>query len=178
MSNYANGNATAFEDLYRRHKGPLYRYFLRQCGSAAESEELFQDVWLRLIRARTRYQPTAKFTTYLYTLAHNRVIDFYRQRSRALPVSYTDADPDPIDALEARVQDQPEHLAEIHEDTERLLALLTQLPEAQREAFILRQEGGLSIEQIAVATEVNAETAKSRLRYALVKLRAGMRGDP
>ena len=47
MSNYANGNATAFEDLYRRHKGPLYRYFLRQCGSAAESEELFQDVWLR-----------------------------------------------------------------------------------------------------------------------------------
>ncbi len=155
----------------------MYRYFLRQCGNAATSEELFQDVWLGLVRARAKYQPTAKFTTYLYTLAHNRVIDFYRQQSRALPKSYSEDALDPLDALEARVQDQPERRAEILEDAERLLQLVAELPEAQREAFVMRQEAGMSIEQIAAATAVNHETAKSRLRYALAKLRAGLQVD-
>ena len=105
------------------------------------------------------------------------MIDFYRQRSRALPASYTADDPAPVAGLEARVQDQPEQHAEIREDTQRLLDLLAELPEAQREAFILRHEAGMSIEQIAAATAVNHETAKSRLRYALAKLRAGMQGE-
>ena len=78
MNRYRDGDAHAFEVLYTRHKGPLYRYLLRQCGAAALAEELFQDVWMKLIRARERYEARAKFTTYLYHLAHNRLIDHYR----------------------------------------------------------------------------------------------------
>ena len=93
MSRYRFGDAGAFEVLYKRHKGPLYRYLLRQCGAAAQAEELFQDVWFKVIRARERYEARAKFTTYLYHLAHNRLIDHYRRARTGVPISYND-DPD------------------------------------------------------------------------------------
>src|SRR5436190_18395294 len=80
MLAYRDGNAAAFDQLYRRHKGPLYRYLLRQCRDAAAAEELFQDVWMNLVRARAGYTVTARFSTYLYRLAHNRLIDHYRRR--------------------------------------------------------------------------------------------------
>ena len=80
MTRYRDGDARAFEVLYTRHKGPLYRYLLRQCGAAALAEELFQDVWMNLIRTRERYEARAKFTTWLYTLAHHRVIDHHRRQ--------------------------------------------------------------------------------------------------
>ena len=76
---YRDGDAGAFDALYARHKGGLYRYLLRQCREPAAAEELFQDVWMNLIRARARYTVQAKFTTYLYRLAHNRLIDHYRK---------------------------------------------------------------------------------------------------
>jgi RNA polymerase sigma-70 factor (ECF subfamily) len=71
MLAYAAGDAAAFDAIYARHKGGVYRYLLRQCRDAGIAEQLFQDVWMNLIRVRTR-QPSAKFTTWLYTLAHNR----------------------------------------------------------------------------------------------------------
>ena len=76
----AAGDPDAFDDLYRRHKGPLYRYMLRQCGDRAAAEELFQDVWLNVIRARATYTVMSRFVTYLYRFAHNRLIDHYRRR--------------------------------------------------------------------------------------------------
>jgi RNA polymerase sigma-70 factor (ECF subfamily) len=177
MQRYRDGNARAFEILYARHKGPVYRYILRQCGVAAQAEELFQDVWMNLIRASARYEPRAKFTTWLYTLAHNRVIDHYRRQSAGLPMSYDD-DPDEEPLIE-QVADsevhQPDNELDRRRQAQQLLGLLAALPEAQREAFLLREEGGLSLEEIAAATGVNAETAKSRLRYALAKLRQGMK---
>jgi len=177
MQRYRDGDARAFEILYARHKGPVYRYILRQCGVAAQAEELFQDVWMNLIRARRRYQPRARFTTWLYTLAHHRVIDHYRRQAAGVPISYDD-DPDDTPLIE-RVADselrQPDNEFERRRQAQRLLALLAQLPEAQREAFLLREEGGLSLEEIAEATGVSMETAKSRLRYALARLRQGMK---
>ena len=92
MNRYRDGDAHAFEVLYTRHKGPLYRYLLRQCGAAALAEELFQDVWMKLIRARERYETRAKFTTYLYHLAHNRLIDHYRRAKAGVPISYAPFD--------------------------------------------------------------------------------------
>ena len=83
MLGYRDGDAGAFDVLYARHKGGLYRYLHRQCRDAAAAEELFQDVWMNLIRARTGYTVQAKFTTYLYRLAHNRLIDHYRKNSQA-----------------------------------------------------------------------------------------------
>ena len=176
MNRYRDGDARAFEVLYTRHKGPLYRYLLRQCGVPAVAEELFQDVWTKLIRARERYEVRAKFTTYLYHLAHNRLIDHYRRAKTGVPISYGD---DPDDLLIERVADtearQPENELDRRRQTQRLLAMLAELPEAQREAFLLREESGMSLEEIAEATGVTRETAKSRLRYALAKLRYGMK---
>jgi RNA polymerase sigma-70 factor (ECF subfamily) len=177
MQRYRDGDARAFETLYARHKGPVYRYLLRQCGVAALAEELFQDVWMNLIKARARYEVRAKFTTWLYTLAHHRVVDHYRRQAAGVPISYDD-DPDDEPLIE-QVADsevrQPDNEFERRRQAQQLLGLLAQLPEAQREAFLLREEGGLSLEEIAAATGVNMETAKSRLRYAVAKLRQGMK---
>lgn len=176
MQRYRDGDAHAFETLYARHKGPVYRYILRQCGVAAQAEELFQDIWMNLIKARSRYEPRARFTTWLYTLAHNRLVDHYRRQAAGVPISYDD---DPDEPLIEQVADsevrQPDNEFERRRQVQQLLGLLAQLPEAQRETFLLREEGGLSLEEIAQATGVNPETAKSRLRYALARLRQGMK---
>jgi RNA polymerase sigma-70 factor (ECF subfamily) len=89
MNRYRDGDAHAFEVLYTRHKGPLYRYLLRQCGAAALAEELFQDVWMKLIRARERYEARAKFTTYLYHGAQPADRS-YRRAKTGVPISYDD----------------------------------------------------------------------------------------
>ena len=173
---YRDGDAGAFDELYRRHKGGLYRYLLRQCRDTAAAEELFQDIWMSLIRARGSYTVTAKFTTYFYRLAHNRLIDHYRKHAHAVVLSFDDEQGPALEEPTASGQEQPEARYEGKQLAGRLLALLEALPEAQREAFVLQYDTGMTVEEIATATGVSRETAKSRLRYALGKLRQGM-GD-
>ena len=176
MLDYRDGNAGAFDALYARHKGGLYRYLLRQCRNAAAAEELFQDVWMNLIRARAGYTVQARFTTYLYRLAHNRLIDHYRKNSHAAMVSFEGEDGEAItDPPDERERPQDEAL-DTKRQAARLMELIAELPETQREAFLLQQEGGMSVEEIAQATGVSRETAKSRLRYAMSRLRKGMLG--
>jgi RNA polymerase sigma-70 factor (ECF subfamily) len=174
MLGYRDGDAAAFDVLYARHKGGLYRYLQRQCRDAAAAEELFQDVWMNLIRARAGYTVQAKFTTYLYRLAHNRLIDHYRKHSAAAVSSFEDMEGDAVEELPDDRALSPEVAHDSRQQALRLLELLAELPEAQREAFLLQQEGGMSVEEIARATGVSRETAKSRLRYAMSKLRRGM----
>jgi RNA polymerase sigma-70 factor (ECF subfamily) len=178
MIRYRDGDASSFEILYERHRGPLYRYFLRQSGIVALAEELFQDVWLKVIQSRDRYEVRAKFTTYLYHLAHNRLIDHYRRQATGLPMSYDD---DPDDSQIEQVANagiyEPENELDRRRQVQRLLRLLDNLPEAQREVFLLREEGGLSLLEIAEITGVTVEAAKSRLRYAMAKLRQGLAKD-
>lgn len=174
MLRYRDGDAGAFDALYARHRGGLYRYLLRQCGNRGQAEELFQDVWMNLIGARSRYQVEARFSTYLYRLAHNRIIDHYRRNAGRVPVSFEDDDCPALESIPEAARGQPEHQAETKEQVARILAELERLPEAQREAFLLHQEGGLLVEEIAQATGVGRETAKSRLRYALARLRAAL----
>ncbi len=171
MLAYGAGDAAAFDALYGRHKGAVFRYLRRQTGNAAHAEELFQDVWIKLIDARAGYEPRAKFTTWLYTIAHNRLMDHFRASSRGALVSYEE---DPADDVAADTP-RPAETAERRETATQLLAAIEALPAAQREAFLLQQESELSVEQIAQATGVNRETAKSRLRYAMAKLRASLR---
>lgn len=171
---YRDGDAGAFDALYRRHRGGLYRYLLRQCRHAAMAEELFQDVWMNLIRARAGYAVTAKFTTYLYRVAHNRLIDHYRKHAHAAVASFDDEDCGELESLTDQRERPPDAALDAKRQAERLLALVAELPDAQREAFLLQQEGGMSVEEIAQATGVTRETAKSRLRYATAKLRQGM----
>jgi RNA polymerase sigma-70 factor (ECF subfamily) len=172
MLRYGKGDARAFEALYLRHRLPLYRFLLRQVGNAATAEELFQDLWMRVVNSRGRYEPRAKFTSWIYAIAHNRLMDFYRADGRASFLSHEESESVLADAPAVEIA------ADLRLDrkraVERLLAALGELPDAQREAFLLQQEGELSIEEIAVATGVSRETAKSRLRYAVAKLRASL----
>jgi RNA polymerase sigma-70 factor (ECF subfamily) len=175
MLAYAGGDAGAFDRLYERHRGPLFRLVLRSVKSAAEAEELYQDVWMKVIEARGRYVVTAKFTTWLYTVAHNRLVDYWRKRGLALvPVENEDGEP----VIEARAGpfDEPSRIHEARETLATFREALAALPPAQREAFLLHHEGDLSVAEIAEATGSNEEAAKSRLRYAMDKLRKAL-GD-
>jgi RNA polymerase sigma-70 factor (ECF subfamily) len=174
MLAYAAGDAAAFDALYAKHKGGVYRYLLRHCGGAATADELFQDVWTSLIRARNAYVPSAKFTTWLYRIAHNRLVDHWRASGQIELVSggAGEDDDDPLDAIAASRASEPEVRAGSREIGVRLSLALAALPPPQRDAFLLHQEGGLTLEEIAQLTGAGVETVKSRLRYALAKLRA------
>lgn len=178
MERYRDGDAGAFDILYFRHKGGLYRYLLRLCKNQGIAEELFQDVWSNIIRSRERYQPSAKFSTFLYQVAHNRLVDHIRQRPEiAISLNLENEDGDSIVEQIADSPDiQPEVIIERKRMVENLVKQIEALPTLQREAFLMREEAGMSLEAIAQATGVNEETAKSRLRYAVAKLRDGLRG--
>ena len=173
MLAYAAGDAAAFETLYARHKGGVYRYVLRQCAHAGIAEELFQDVWMNVLRARASYVPSAKFTTWLYRIAHNRLIDHWRTIGQVelVTAGVDEEDEDPLAAIPAPRGDEPDARATARERSERLQAACAALPAMQREAFLLHQEGGLELAEIAELTGAGVETVKSRIRYAVAKLR-------
>ena len=175
MLAYAGGDAGAFETLYSRHKGPVFRYVLRSVKSRGEAEELFQEVWMRAIEARARWKPEAKFTTWLYTIAHNRLIDHWRAKGLAV-VSLDDED-SAVAEPRAGPASEPARIAEAADTARRLEAAIAALPLAQREAFLLHHEGDMTAAQIALSTGTNEEAAKSRLRYAMNKLREALDDD-
>ncbi len=164
MGRFQDGDSAAFETLYLRYRGALYRYFVRQVARSAV-DDLFQDVWLGVIKGRARYRPEAPFSAYLYRIAHNVLVDHYRREGRAPPL--TSAEhlelPDPGTGPERDFTQ-----AELRATISRALS---DLPAAQREAFLLHEEAGLTLEQIAKVVGTGRETIKSRLRYALNRLR-------
>ena len=173
MEQYRDGNVQAFTALYHRNKAALYRYFLRQTRNNGAAEELSQDVWTNIIRSRTSYQANAKFTTFLFQIAHNRLVDYYRRADNRPQHNPADSDRD------CEIMDgahyHPDKQAESAQINQRLLAIVHALPQDQREVFILKEDAGFSVEHIARITGVNAETAKSRLRYAMQKIREGLK---
>lgn len=166
MMMYRNGDAPAFAVLYSRHKDAIYRYLLRQCGNRSTTDELFQDIWMKLIQNRGQYEVKAKFRTYLYTIARHHVIDHFRSLGNV----WFDNDQEGLESIEARPQDQPENVVALQRDASRLLAGIEALPALQREAILLKEEAGMSLQEIATLTGVTTETVKSRLRYAVRKL--------
>ncbi len=165
MLRYRDGDVGAFEILYRRHNDALYRYLLRLCQHRDTAEDVFQEAWGKIVKSRDNYRPTAKFSTFLYRVAHNCFIDHLRRNKRHKRT--TDIEPD----TQADTADLPDMETERILARRRLDAALADLPEEQRDAFLLREEAGLSLDQIAAVTDCNRETAKSRLRYAVKKLR-------
>jgi RNA polymerase sigma-70 factor (ECF subfamily) len=183
MRAYAAGDAAAFERLYARHQAALYRFVRRLLGAAAaaQAEEVFQDTWLRAIQARAMWQPQgASFRTWLFTLAHHRTVDCLRKGGREVSLSTEDEDGEPWEPEGAPWAGWPAPVTQT-EDTafwraagQRLLDCLEGLPLAQKSAFLLHHEDGLSVDELSRALEVGFETAKTRLRYAMSRLRACM----
>jgi RNA polymerase sigma-70 factor (ECF subfamily) len=170
MLAYRGGDAGGFETLYRRHRTRLFRFVLRSIPSRAVAEELYQEIWMRVIEARGSYAPKARFTTWLFTIAHNRMVDHWRRAGLSL-VALDGEEP-----AAASASADPARQAEGRQALARFAAAHERLPPAQREAFLLHEEAGLSVPEIAAATGSNEEAAKSRLRYALAKLKAAADG--
>jgi RNA polymerase sigma-70 factor (ECF subfamily) len=174
MLRYRDGDAAAFSALYAEYKGPLYRYLLRLVRNAGAAADLFQEVWSRLVATRARYEPRAKFATFLFHIAHNCAVDFFRRDvNLRSEIAAQDLDP-PLLEPEVPEYQRPDRVAEFIEQQSALLAAVAALPHEQREAFLLREETGLSVEEIARVTDVPVETAKSRLRYAIRKLQKSL----
>lgn len=176
MLAFKSGDARAFEALVRRHRTPVYNFILRFTGQRQRAEDLLQETWLKVVRNAAEYEPKARFTTWVYTIARNLCVDSARKES------YRQAD-----SLEAPVrEDEGRSLGEVLPDplgpspergahAARLRPLLQRalesLPPEQREVFILREFNGVPFKEIAVVTGVAENTVKSRMRYALEALR-------
>lgn len=160
---YRKGNALAFEDLYGRYRQSLYLYLLRSVPSQAEAEELYQETWSRVIHAKERFTE-GSFRAWLFHIARNLRIDsFRRQRLQLVSDPPGEELPNPGRSSEEQ--------ADAEDCGDRLKLELQRLPEEQREVFLLKEESGLTLEQIGDMLGLGRETIKSRMRYALKRLR-------
>lgn len=195
MTRFATGDVAAFETLYARHKGPLYRYFFRQCGNPDTADELFRDVWLLLIKAGEPNELRARFTTYLYQIAHSGLVEHFRKSGRPFtggtgePASaalayLVEEVPEVVDMAfasarwslvdweqgRADASPVPEAASSGEQRASRFQTALDALPIEQREAFLLHEEAEMGLADIAIVTGVGAETVKGRLHYAVKRL--------
>lgn len=186
MLKYGQGDVQAFTLLYTRHKSSLYRYFVRQCSSVALAEELFQEVWNKLIKARSNYQDSAKFTTWLYRIAHNELVDYYRRSATYNKVIAANDDhniddksgssleytpSECVSSEHASIQREHDEALYLSQQAHYLKACLAQLPRQQKEAFLLKHEASFTLDEIAELVGESAHNIKSRIRYGLAKLK-------
>lgn len=174
MLQYQQGEQSAFETLYRRHKDALYRYFLKNCSDRQQSEELYQEVWIKLINSASRYTPKAKFKTYIFTIAHNTLVDFYRKAKPSQVVEFEDVESSEEIGNKLGNLALPEDEFTFKQKAKLFMKTLDELPVDQKEVAILHFEKEMSVQEIAEVTNVKTETAKSRLRYAKNKLKAAI----
>jgi RNA polymerase sigma-70 factor (ECF subfamily) len=168
MLAFAQHDQKAFEQLYARHKDAVYRYYLRHINNEATAQELFQDLWLKIIKSKNNYKVTAQFKTWLYTLAHNRLVDWYRRNHRE-KLAFKDQGNDIADVA---VNWSPEDELQTLRLCNQLKLAIAELPFDQQEVFLLHQEALLTLGQISNILQTNIEKVKSRYRYAIKKLRA------
>jgi RNA polymerase sigma-70 factor (ECF subfamily) len=181
MAAYRDGNVEAFSELMSRHERALWNFVRRFVSDAASAEDLLQEVFLRVVRSADEWQPTAKFSTWIYTIARNLCTDHARRMSHRKAASLDGpamadgegSGPRRIDGVvgpdrggEAALQDR-----EIAERIERALA---ELPVEQREVFLMRELQDMPFAEIAVAVGASLPTVKSRMRYALERLRVAL----
>jgi RNA polymerase sigma factor (sigma-70 family) len=172
MRHYAAGDAKSFELLYQRHESRVWRYLERSVRNRAIADELMQEVWFSVARQAEHYRPSARFTTWLFTITHNRMVDSVRSSRAQVSLEELAA---AGGAVPAQLIDDPRrepHASAIAcEQAQALMRAIEVLSQEQREAFLLHMEGELTVDEIAAVTECSFETAKSRLRYARRSLR-------
>jgi|SRR5579862_1300600 len=172
LTRYGRGDVTCFATLYRRHEMRVWRYIRRNVGSRAIADELMQEVWFAVARDAARFEPTAPFTTWLFTIARNRVIDALRVLRRHVSLEALGEEGGAVlEQLTTGTDVGPLAAVVVRDQAGALARAIAQLPEDQRDAFLLQVEGDLSVEEVAVITRSPFETTKSRLRYARAKLR-------
>ncbi len=172
MQAFARGHMSAFEQLYDRHETGVWRFVYRSVQNNAVTDDLVQELWFSVTRSAASYVPTAKFKTWLFTMARNRVIDHLRTAKNHASIDAENEEGESMFSdLAADSRLGPLRQVSSREQAKALLDAIEQLPEDQREAFLLQAEGDLSVEEIAAAIGVTFETAKSRLRYARSKLK-------
>jgi len=179
MLKYRDGDLGAFKELYRRHSRGLYRFIAWRSPRRDWVDEIAQDAWAGVHHARARYQPDASFRTYLFQIARNRLIDLLRQHQALLSSDIGVANQGDGEAGTefdyladaAREEMSPEAALEHRQRIAELHAAIRSLPGEQKEALILQQFNDMSLGEIAQIAAVPVETVKSRLRYAMRKLR-------
>lgn len=166
----ACGDPQAIDALYRQHRDGLRRFFLRSCGSDALAQEMAQEVWCKVIRAVhcNGFHAYSSFSSYLYRIARNQLIDWYRRKGISPEVESSRGEQAADDAPE--LQDpgaaDPERICGDRQRVKAVLAAVAALPEVQRATLLMYLETGMSYREIAEAMGTNRETVKSRLRYA------------
>lgn len=178
MLAFKSGDARAFSTLVQRHRGPVYNFILRYVGHRQRAEDLLQETWLKVVRNSSEWQPKARFTTWVYTIARNLCVDsarketFRRTDSLDAPASADGPEGRTVGEL---VPDEAGQAPDRAAHNVRLRPLIEQalgsLPHEQREVFLLREYQGIGFKEIAEVTGVNENTVKSRMRYALEGLR-------
>jgi len=173
---YQKGDEHAFETLYWRHQGGIFnfiRHFIG--GSVPQAEELLQDVFLKVVKSRARYTPTAKFTTWLYQIARNSCIDHFRRMKHRKTTSLSQPigreEGMVVEATIANNNPSPERKARINEISDILKTAISTLSEEQKEVFLMREDLHLSFAEIAELISCPINTVKSRMRYALEHMR-------
>ena len=179
IHSFYKGEVEAFENLYSRYKKAIYHYFFRQVHSKSIADELHQDVWLKIIKSSSTFKQQSSFKTWLYQVAHNCLIDHYRQNTRqplSLIQSYdkqNEVNLELSEAVEAvnNHADEPDEKLLENQIQYALIQGIDSLPEKQKEVFLLHEKSGLTLQDIALITDSSFESTKSRLRYAVKKLR-------
>lgn len=166
MASYQKGNKEAFRELVTRHQSGIYNFLYRFLNQKQNVEEAFQEVFLRMIKASSSYTPTAKFSTWIYTIARNYCIDRSRNRGLAKTVYLEDQEQDRFSNSEVA----PDELTAAYRLNEQLKSALDQINPDQKEVFLLRVMQGFSFEEISEMVKCSIPTTKSRMRYALQTL--------
>jgi RNA polymerase sigma-70 factor (ECF subfamily) len=178
LSAYREGDAVAFEALLGRYRGPLFNVVLRAVRDRGRAEEIYQDVWLKVIERCDEFRGDAKFSTWLYAIARNLCIDHQRKMKFRLHASLDQPQPGSAHPIADRAPNpgpSTEALAAGGLLKERIASAVERLPDEQREVFLLRQLQGLAFHEIAEVVGVPANTVKSRMRYALERLQRTLR---
>ena len=178
MLAFKSGDARAFSTLVTRHRGSVFNFILRYTNHRQRAEDLLQETWLKVVRSAGEYQPKARFTTWVFTIARNLCVDSARKESYRktdsldAPVAGDDVDGralgETVPDHDGAAPDRAAHNTRLRPMIEKALQ---SLPEEQREVFLLREYHGIGFKEIADVTGVNENTVKSRMRYALEGLR-------
>jgi len=182
---YRAGDVRAFERLVARHEKPVWNFIRRFVRDATTAEDLLQEVFLRVVKSADEWRGAAKFSTWLYTIARNLTIDHARRAVHRNAASL-DAERDGGEStttLHDRIASTDRRADEVATDREtkrRIDEAVAALPAEQREVFLMREVMEMPFAEIAAAVGASEPTVKSRMRYALEKLRAALAelGEP